>query len=111
VGGTALLKAVDKVVDKGKKIAAHLLETAEEDIEFSGGKFGVGGTDRSVPFAQVAFAAYVPHNIPIETLEPGLDETASPLNNGINHVYAEVCGQAQARAAIKRAKNGDQARA
>ena len=76
VGGTALLKAVDKVVDKGKKIAAHLLETAEEDIEFSGGKFGVRGTDRSVPFAQVAFAAYVPHNFPIETLEPGLDETA-----------------------------------
>jgi aerobic carbon-monoxide dehydrogenase large subunit len=76
VGGTALLKAVDKVVDKGKKIAAHLLETAEEDIEFSDGKFGVGGTDRSVPFAQVAFAAYVPHNFPIETLEPGLDETA-----------------------------------
>jgi aerobic carbon-monoxide dehydrogenase large subunit len=76
VGGTALLKAVDKVVNKGKKIAAHLLETAEEDIEFSGGKFGVGGTDRSVPFAQVAFAAYVPHNFPIETLEPGLDETA-----------------------------------
>ena len=76
VGGTALLKAVDKVVDKGKKIAAHLLETAEEDIEFSGGKFGVRGTDRSVPFAQVAFAAYVPHNYPIETLEPGLDETA-----------------------------------
>jgi aerobic carbon-monoxide dehydrogenase large subunit len=76
VGGTALLKAVDKVVAKGKKIAAHLLESAEEDIEFSGGKFGVGGTDRSVPFAQVAFAAYVPHNFPIETLEPGLDETA-----------------------------------
>jgi aerobic carbon-monoxide dehydrogenase large subunit len=76
VGGTALLKAVDKVVDKGKKIAAHLLETAEEDIEFSDGKFGIGGTDRSVPFAQVAFAAYVPHNFPIETLEPGLDETA-----------------------------------
>ena len=76
VGGTALLKAVDKVVDKSKKIAAHLLETAEDDIEFSGGKFGVRGTDRSVPFAQVAFAAYVPHNFPMETLEPGLDETA-----------------------------------
>jgi aerobic carbon-monoxide dehydrogenase large subunit len=76
VGGSALVKAVDKVVDKGKKIAAHLLETAEDDIEFSGGKFGVGGTDRSVSFAQVAFAAYVPHNFPIETLEPGLDETA-----------------------------------
>jgi carbon-monoxide dehydrogenase large subunit len=76
VGGTALLKAVDKVVDKGKKIAAHLLEAAEADVEFSGGNFRVAGTDRSVPFAQVAFAAYVPHNYPIETLEPGLDETA-----------------------------------
>ena len=48
--------------DRGKKIAAHLLEAAEEDIEFADGKFGVAGTDRSVPFAQVAFAAYVPHN-------------------------------------------------
>ena len=76
VGGTALVKAIDKVVDKGRKIAAHLLEAAEEDIEFTDGKFGVAGTDRSVPFAQVAFAAYVPHNYPIETLEPGLDETA-----------------------------------
>jgi aerobic carbon-monoxide dehydrogenase large subunit len=76
VGGTALVKAMDKIVNKGKKIAAHLLEAAEEDIEFADGKFAVAGTDRAVPFAQVAFAAYVPHNYPIETLEPGLDETA-----------------------------------
>ncbi len=76
VGGTALMKAVDKIVNKGKKIAAHLLETAEADIEFKDGKFTVAGTDRAVPFAQVAFAAYVPHNYPIETVEPGLDETA-----------------------------------
>jgi aerobic carbon-monoxide dehydrogenase large subunit len=76
VGGTALVKAVDKIVNKGKKIAAHLLEAAEADIEFKDGKFTVVGTDRAVPFAQVAFAAYVPHNYPIETLEPGLDETA-----------------------------------
>jgi carbon-monoxide dehydrogenase large subunit len=76
VGGTALVKAMDKIVDKGKKIAAHLLEVAEADIDFADGKFAVAGTDRSVPFAQVAFAAYVPHNYPIETLEPGLDETA-----------------------------------
>jgi carbon-monoxide dehydrogenase large subunit len=73
---TATAGSAPGLVNKGKKTAAHLLETAEEDIEFSGGKFGVGGTDRSVPFAQVAFAAYVPHNFPIETLEPGLDETA-----------------------------------
>ena len=76
VGGTALVKAMDKIVAKGKKIAAHLLEAAEEDIEFANGSFAVAGTDRAVPFAQVAFTAYVPHNYPIETLEPGLDETA-----------------------------------
>jgi carbon-monoxide dehydrogenase large subunit len=76
VGGTALLKAVDKIVEKGKRIAAHLLEAAEADIEFADGKFAVAGTDRSIPFAQVALTAYVPHNYPIDTLEPGLDESA-----------------------------------
>jgi aerobic carbon-monoxide dehydrogenase large subunit len=76
VGGSALMKAIDKVVNKGKKIAAHLLEASEADIEFKDGKFSVAGTDKNVPFGQVAFAAYVPHNYPIEELEPGLDETA-----------------------------------
>jgi carbon-monoxide dehydrogenase large subunit len=82
VGGSALVKALDKVVNKGKKIAAHLLEAAEADIEFKDGKFAVAGTDKSVPFAQIAFTAYVPHNYPITELEPGLDETAfyDPLN-------------------------------
>jgi aerobic carbon-monoxide dehydrogenase large subunit len=76
VGGSALMKAIDKVVNKGKKIAAHLLEAAEADIEFKDGKYSVAGTDKNVPFGQVAFSAYVPHNYPIEELEPGLDETA-----------------------------------
>jgi carbon-monoxide dehydrogenase large subunit len=76
VGGSALMKAIDKVVNKGKKIAAHLLEASEADIEFKDGKFSVAGTDKNVPFGQVAFSAYVPHNYPIEELEPGLDETA-----------------------------------
>ena len=76
VGGTALVKAMNKIVNKGKKIAAHMLEAAEADIEFADGKFSVAGTDRATTFAQVAFSAYVPHNFPIETLEPGLDETA-----------------------------------
>ncbi|HWI29254.1 MAG TPA: xanthine dehydrogenase family protein molybdopterin-binding subunit [Stellaceae bacterium] len=76
VGGSALVKAMDKVVNKGKKIAAHLLEAAEADIEFKDGKFSVAGTDKNVAFGQVAFAAYVPHNYPIEEVEPGLDETA-----------------------------------
>jgi carbon-monoxide dehydrogenase large subunit len=76
VGGSALVKALDKVVNKGRKIAAHLLEAAEADIEFKDGKFTVGGTDRSKAFGEIAFAAYVPHNYPLEELEPGLDETA-----------------------------------
>src|SRR5213079_1236667 len=76
VGGTAIIKALDKVVAKGKKIAAHLLEAAEADIEFKDGKFAVAGTDRSKAFGEVALAAYVPHNYPLDKLEPGLDETA-----------------------------------
>ena len=76
VGGTAIVKALDKVIAKGKKIAAHLLEAAEADIEFKDGKFTVAGTDRSKAFAEVSLAAYVPHNYPLDKLEPGLDETA-----------------------------------
>jgi carbon-monoxide dehydrogenase large subunit len=63
-------------VNKGKRIAAHLLEASEVDIEFKDGKFTVAGTDRSKAFGEIAFAAYVPHNYPIDTVEPGLDETA-----------------------------------
>ncbi len=76
VGGTAIVKAVDKIVAKGKKIAAHLLEAAETDIEFKDGKFTVAGTDRSKAFGEIALAAYVPHHYPLDKLEPGLDETA-----------------------------------
>ena len=76
VGGTAIVKAIDKIVDKGKKIAAHLLEANVADVEFKDGKFQVVGTDRAKAFAEIAFAAYVPHNYPIETVEPGLEETA-----------------------------------
>ncbi len=63
VGGTAIVKALDKVVAKGKKIAAHLLEAAEADVEFKDGKFTVAGTDRSKAFAEISLAAYVPHNL------------------------------------------------
>jgi len=57
-------------------IAGHLLEAAANDVEFADGSFVVAGTDRRVSFAEVARAAYVPHNFPLETLEPGLQETA-----------------------------------
>jgi carbon-monoxide dehydrogenase large subunit len=76
VGGTAIIKAMDKIIAKGKKIAAHLLEAAEADIEFKDGNFSVAGTDRSKSFGEIALTAYVPHNFPHEELEPGLDETA-----------------------------------
>src|SRR4029453_4719870 len=76
VGGTAIVKAVDKVIAKGKKVAAHLLEAAETDIEFKDGKFTVAGTDRSKAFAKNRLAATGPQNNPLEKLEPGLDETA-----------------------------------
>ena len=81
VGGSAIMKACDKIILKGRKIAAHLLEAAVEDVEHAHGVFKVSGTDKSVTMAQVAFTAYVPHNYPPD-LEPGLDETAfyDPLN-------------------------------
>ncbi|MFL6677824.1 MAG: xanthine dehydrogenase family protein molybdopterin-binding subunit, partial [Burkholderiaceae bacterium] len=76
VGGSAIVKAVDKVIAKGRKIAAHLLEAADSDIEFENGEFKVAGTDRKIPFGQVALTAYVPHNYPLDKLEPGLNENA-----------------------------------
>jgi len=76
VGGSAMVKAMDKVIAKGKKIAAHLLEASVEDIEFKDNVFSVAGTDRSKTLTDISMAAYVPHNYPIEELEPGLDETA-----------------------------------
>ena len=76
VGGTAIVKAVDKVIAKGKKIAAHLMEASDTDIEFRDGVFRVAGTDKQVPFASVALTAYVPHNYPLDKLEPGLNENA-----------------------------------
>ena len=76
VGGSAMVKAMDKVIAKGKKIAAHLMEASVDDIEFKDGKFSVAGTDKSKALAEISLAAYVPHNYPIEELEPGLDETA-----------------------------------
>tara|TARA_B100001115_G_scaffold91724_1_gene67450 strand:+ start:905 stop:3274 length:2370 start_codon:yes stop_codon:yes gene_type:complete len=82
VGGAALVKALDKVIEKSKKIAAHLMEASVEDVEFNEGKFAITGTDKEKAFGEIALAAYVPHNYPHETLEPGLEESAfyDPLN-------------------------------
>ena len=75
VGGIAIVKALDKVVAKAKKIAAHQLEASEGDIELVDGKFRVAGTDRAKSLAEVALSAYIPHKYPAD-LEPGLEEQA-----------------------------------
>lgn len=72
VGGSAIVKSMDKVIEKGTKIAAHLLEANPDDLEFASGKWTVKGTDKSIGFGDVSLTAYVPHNYP-EGLEPGLD--------------------------------------
>ena len=76
VGGTAIVKAMDKLIAKGKKIAAHLMEAAEGDIVFEDGQFKVAGTDKTTPIGAVAFTSYVPHKYPHDKLEPGFDENA-----------------------------------
>ena len=82
VGGPAILKACNKIIDKAKKIAAHIMEADVSDIEFADGKYTVAGTDKEMAFGEISLAAYVPHNYPIEEIEPGLDENAfyDPLN-------------------------------
>lgn len=76
VGGSAIVGAVSKVIEKGKKITAHMLEAMEDDIEFEDGVFRIAGTDRQKTFPEIAFSAYVPHNYPLDQLEPGLEESA-----------------------------------
>ena len=76
VGGTAIYMSLNKIKEKGKKIAAHLLEASPGDIEYVNGQFQVkGAPGKAVPFGAVALTAYVPHNYP-EGLEPGLEETS-----------------------------------
>ncbi len=76
VGGSAMVKATEKIIAKATKIASHLLEASEGDVELKDGAFTVAGTDKSVAWGDVTLAAYVPHNYPLEEIEPGLEETA-----------------------------------
>ena len=76
VGMSAIVKALDKVEAKAKKVAAHLLEAAEGDIEFKDGKFTVAGTDKSAAWGDVALNAYIAHKFTGAELEPGLKEGA-----------------------------------
>ena len=91
VGGSAIVKSIEKVLEKGAKIAAHLLESTPDDLEYGEGKWTVKGTDKSVAFGDVSLTAYVPHNYP-EGLEPGLD--FSSFYDPANFTYpfgAHIC--------------------
>jgi carbon-monoxide dehydrogenase large subunit len=76
------VKAAEKVIAKGKKIAAHMLEASESDIEFKAGVFSIAGTDRRKNFQEIALSAHFPANYPLDVLEPGLEEQAfyDPVN-------------------------------
>jgi aerobic carbon-monoxide dehydrogenase large subunit len=86
VGGPAIALAADKVIEKAKVIAAHLLEASADDLEFVGGAFTVRGTDKSMPIQQIAFAAFDAHNLP-DGIEPGIDAEATfdPVNFSFPH--------------------------
>jgi carbon-monoxide dehydrogenase large subunit len=87
VGGSAVVKAADKVVEKARRIAAHLLEANEDDLEFTAGKFAVRGTPGSeVSIQEIALATFAAHNYP-EGIEPAIDAemTFDPENFSFPH--------------------------
>ncbi len=86
VGGEAVVRAADKVVEKARPIAAHLLEASEDDLEFAGGRFSVRGTDQGMAIQEIALATFAAHNLP-EGMEPSLDAAATfdPVNFSYPH--------------------------
>ncbi len=88
VGGSAIVRSLEKIIEKGMKIAAHKLEVSHEDIEFVDGKFTVKGTSKSLSFGEIALTAYVPHVYP-KDLEPGLD--FSSFYDPTNFTYPFGC--------------------
>ena len=91
LGGSAIAGACDKIIDKGRLIAAHLLEAAEADVTFADGRFTVAGTDKSVSLAEVASAAHTPQRLAPE-IEPGLEATSAFCPESQNWPYCcHVC--------------------
>ncbi len=86
VGGEALARATDKVIERAKPIAAHLLEASTDDIEFSGGRFSVRGTDKGLAIGEIAAAVFAAHDYP-EGVEPSIDAEATydPVNFNFPH--------------------------
>jgi carbon-monoxide dehydrogenase large subunit len=76
VGGSAVVRASEKIVERGRRIAARMLEAAPEDVQLRDARFAVAGTDRGVTFAEVARTAYQPRQLP-PGMEPGFSETAA----------------------------------
>ena len=89
LGGSALFMAAEKVIAKGKRLAGHLLEAGEQDIEFADGIFKVAGTDRTVTLKAVAMAAFNPTKWPKTGFEGGLYENATYL--GEKDTYPNGC--------------------
>jgi carbon-monoxide dehydrogenase large subunit len=86
VGGEAVVRAADKVIEKAKPVAAHLLEASVDDLEFSAGRFAVKGTDKGLTIQEIALASFAAHNLP-DGIEPGLDSDATfdPVNFSFPH--------------------------
>jgi carbon-monoxide dehydrogenase large subunit len=86
VGGIAVVKAADKVIEKARTVAAHMLEASPGDLEFTGGRFGVRGTDKGVGIGEVALATFGAHDLP-DGVEPSLDADATfdPANFSFPH--------------------------
>jgi len=76
VCGSAVFRATEKIIKKATLIAAHMMEDKPENVDFTDGDFSVKGTNKKVSFGDVALKAYIPHDFPIEDIEPGLEETA-----------------------------------
>jgi carbon-monoxide dehydrogenase large subunit len=76
VCGSAVVRATEKVIHKAKLIAAHMLEEPSGEVDLTDGVFSMAGTNKTVSFGDVALKAYIPHDFPIEAIEPGLEETA-----------------------------------
>ena len=95
IGSAAVLRAMEKVISKTKKIAAHAMEVAEADVSFEEGQFTIAGTDRTMPFLDVAALAFDPLNLPA-SIEPTLAELASyspeveNFPNGCHIVEVEI---------------------
>ncbi len=92
VGGIAIVNAAQKVIGKAKKLAAHLLEASEDDLEFADGRFAVKGTDKGLAIQEVVWAAFTAHNYP-EDMEPSLDSDAvfDPENFSFPHGTHLAC--------------------